>query len=104
MKVPALNKSLISDDAAQKRFEASWKDAVSFPGPYTKNGRMVTALEQIRRLSNNISREKKRSVKVDYKRQFHKIQDAEAALQSDLGDLYAWDHLNNAQALLETQT
>lgn len=63
--------------------------------------RVITALEQIRRVNVTLTREKKRNARATYSDQFREIEEAEVAIQGDWTDLSAWERLNDAQAASE---
>lgn len=92
--------SLQNEDSIH-RLEGAWQDAMCNTDTPSKGTQIVTALEQMRRLSVTITREQKRSARSAYKDQFRALVEAESALQSDWSDLQAWDNLNTAQSALE---
>lgn len=100
-KHPHFNKALIQDSDAAHSFERSWVDAMQHQGDFSKCTRILTAMEQIRRLSGTISSDRKRKAKTTYNEQFLEVRSAELKLQEDWTDLSAWEQLNAAQAKLE---
>lgn len=76
-------------------------DAMSHRGEYSVSHCVVTALEQIRRVSINITADRKRAARQAHQSQFEQIKYAEEALHQDWTDLDAWDRLNDARAILE---
>lgn len=55
----AFNRTLLQDDEAVQCFEGAWTDALGHHEEPSLGSRIVTALEQIRRVSVTISKEKK---------------------------------------------
>lgn len=83
----SFKKGLLFDDEAFNQFEGAWRDAMGHEGLYSKGTRVITTLEQIRRLNVTILKEKKRNAMDTYKNQFMEIEEAKASLELDWSDL-----------------
>lgn len=90
------NKSLTGNEEAMDKFSTAWKDAIQFPGEHSMGTRVTVALEQVRRVSDQISKENKRKARALYTDQFKEVQEAEDQLQLDWSNLDAWSKLNAA--------
>lgn len=77
------NWALIDDEKAHIRFVSAWRDALSHKGEYSMSQCLVTALEQIRRVSQNITSDRKRAARLTHQSQFEQIIAAEEALDRD---------------------
>lgn len=97
----SFNRKLLNNTEAQDAFMKTWAEAMIETGDYSKATRITTAIEQVRRLSGNITRARKRTARASYQSQFEKTEAAEALLEQDWYDLEAWQMLNEAQGELE---
>ena len=84
-------------------FSKAWKDAMQFPGDHYIGTRVTVALEHVRRVNDQISKDNKRKARALYADQFKAVEDAKANLQLDWSNLDSLVQLYAAQTALEDQ-
>jgi hypothetical protein len=76
----AFNKALTHDNDTTLRFERAWELAMNHDAEVSKGVRVSTALENILRVSESLSKERKREAKEIYISQFREVDNAESSL------------------------
>jgi hypothetical protein len=76
----AFNKALIHDNDAAHCFERAWELAMSHDAEVSKGVWVSMALENIRRVSESLFKERKREAKEIYISQFREVDNAESSL------------------------